>query len=140
MDNQEKTPKKKEENEPYAKIALGVAFVAICLIFGIAVTFIASIWLLIPAAALIGSGIQDLSHQRKTAIPAPDNKERELLSAIRENGGSITPAEAALETSLTVREADEMLSELANGGHLQLDSRDGALYYSLPGRRTELET
>lgn len=43
-----------------------------------------------------------------------------------------------METSLTVREADEMLSELANGGHLQLENRDGALYYSLPGRRSEL--
>lgn len=140
MDDQEQTPKKNDDNGPYAKIALGAAFVAICLIFGFTVTFIASIWLLIPAAALIGSGIQDLSQQRRTAIPAPDNKERELLSAIRDNGGSITPTEAALDTSLTVREADEMLSELANGGHLQLESRDGALYYSLPGKRTELES
>lgn len=76
--------------------------------------------------------------QQRKALPAPDNREKELLSAIRDNGGSITSAEAAMETSLTVREADGMLSELANGGHLQLESRDGALYYSLPGRRPEL--
>ena len=44
-----------------------------------------------------------------------------------------------METSLTVREADGMLSELA-GGHLAVESRDGALFYSLPGRRSpELE-
>lgn len=65
---------------------------------------------------------------------AENNKERELLSAIRDKDGSITPAEAAMETSLTVKEADEMLSEFANGGHLKLESRDGALYYSLSGR------
>jgi hypothetical protein len=39
-----------------------------------------------------------------------------------------------METSLTVREADGMLSELAGGGHLAVESRDGALFYSLPGR------
>ena len=64
----------------------------------------------------------------------------ELLSAIRDNGGSITPAEAAMQTSLTVREADGMLSELAGGGHLSVQSRDGSLFYVLPGRRSpELE-
>jgi hypothetical protein len=39
-----------------------------------------------------------------------------------------------------VREADSMLSELTGGGHLAVESRDGALVYSLPGRRSpELE-
>ena len=41
-----------------------------------------------------------------------------------------------METSLTVREADGMLSELAGGGHLAVESRDGALFYALPGRRS----
>jgi hypothetical protein len=45
-----------------------------------------------------------------------------------------------METSLTVREADGMLSELAGSGHLAVEIRDGALFYSLPGRRSpELE-
>lgn len=43
------------------------------------------------------------------------------------------PVEAAMETSLTTREADEMLSELASGGHLLVES--GTLFYSAPGRR-----
>jgi hypothetical protein len=51
-----------------------------------------------------------------------------------------TPAEAAMETSLTVREADGMLSELAGGGHLSVESAGGTLCYSLPGRQaTELD-
>ena len=33
-----------------------------------------------------------------------------------------------------------MVSELAGGGHLAVESRDGTLFYSLPGRRSaELE-
>jgi hypothetical protein len=54
---------------------------------------------------------------------------------MRNNTGSITPAEAAMETSLTVSEADEMLSELAAGGHFQVESSEGTLVYKLPGRR-----
>ena len=40
-----------------------------------------------------------------------------------------------METSLTVREADQMLSELAGGGHLSVQSAGGTLRYSLPARR-----
>jgi hypothetical protein len=54
---------------------------------------------------------------------------------IRDNGESITPAEVAMETSLTVREADRMLSELAGGGHLYVQSTGGTLRYSLSSRR-----
>jgi hypothetical protein len=43
--------------------------------------------------------------------------------------------EAAMETSLTVKEADRMLSELAGGGHLSVESAGGTLCYSLPGRQ-----
>jgi hypothetical protein len=93
----------------------------------------------IPAAIFLGLALKDFQKQRHV-LPRPANKERELLSAIKVNGGSITPAEAAMETSLTVREADGILSELAGGGHLAVESRDGALFYSLPGRRSpELE-
>lgn len=98
----------------------------------------ASFPFVVGAAALLGVGISGFVKQRRALQPA--SKERELLSAIRYKGGNITPTEAAMETSLTVKEADAMLSELANGGHLLLRSEDGMLYYSLPGRRApELE-
>lgn len=92
----------------------------------------------IGAAALLGIGLSRAFGSRRAAVP-PANKERELLSAIRENSGSITPAEAAMETSLTVREADAMLSELAGGGHLAVEGRGGSLFYSLPVREAALE-
>lgn len=60
--------------------------------------------------------------------------EKQLLMAIRSAGG-ITPVEAALETSLTVDEAEEILTRFADRGHLVVQSRDGALLYALPGRR-----
>ncbi len=41
-----------------------------------------------------------------------------------------------METSLTVREADRMLSELAGRRSSPVESREGALFYALP-RRTQ---
>ena len=121
----------------YATTAVGVALLigAVLLILTTGVP-VSGIGLVIGGAACLGWGLpQVVSRRRDQGLPAAENdKERELLSAIKDNGGSITPAEVAMETSLTVREADEMLSELANGGHLQIESQDGALYYSLPGR------
>jgi hypothetical protein len=36
----------------------------------------------------------------------------------------------------TVEEAEEILSRLADRGHLVVESQDGALFYALPGRRS----
>jgi uncharacterized membrane protein len=123
------------KGNPHLFLSLGIGFViAAVLIIATAGTPAAGLGFVIAAAALIGKGASDLRRQQRAVAP-PVSKERELLSAIRDNGGSITPAEAAMETSLTVREADRMLSELAGGGHLAVESRDGALFYLLPGRR-----
>ena len=128
------------KGNPYLFLSLGIGFViAAVMIVATAGTPAAGLGFVIAAAALIGKGVSDLRSQQRAVAP-PVSKERELLSAIRDNGGSITPAEAAMETSLTVREADKMLSELAGGGHLAVESRNGALFYMLPGRRSsELE-
>ena len=61
--------------------------------------------------------------------------EKQLLMAMLDAGGSITPVEAALETSLTVDEAEEILTRLADRGHLLVESREGTLSYALPGKR-----
>lgn len=67
--------------------------------------------------------------------PARASGEKELLFAMRENGGEISAVEAAATTSLSVKEADEVLSGLAAGGHLLVERRSGVLVYVLPGRR-----
>jgi hypothetical protein len=124
----------------YLYLTFGVGFVvAAIMVIATAGVLAAGVGFVIPAAVFLGLALKDFQKQRY-ALPQPANKERELLSAIRANGGSITSAEAAMETSLTVREADGMLSELAGGGHLAVESRGGALFYSLPGRHgPELE-
>lgn len=118
----------------YTTAAVGVALlVAAVLVMITAGTPAAGIGLIIGGAACIGWGVPEILKHRQ-ALPSPNTSEKELLAAIRDSGGSITPAEAAMETSLTVREADAMLSELAGGGHLTVESRAGSLFYSLPNR------
>ena len=69
-------------------------------------------------------------------LPEPEadlvegHAERQLLEAI-ERHGEVTPARAALETPLTVAEADQMLSELAKGGYLEVRVEGGKLLYGL---------
>jgi hypothetical protein len=136
--------RKRREGEnrgnPYLYFSLGVGFViATILVIVTSGTATAGLPFVIAAAALFGIGLSGTRGQQR-AVEPPISKERELLSAIRDNGGSITPAEATMETSLTVSEADSMLSELAGCGHLAVEGRDVALFYSLPGRRgQELE-
>jgi hypothetical protein len=91
-------------------------------------------WMIFPAFGLLVRGVAGLSEgEGRTEFPAGNSKERELLGALRERG-ELTPAEAAIETSLTVAEADEMLKGLAEGGHLEVRVRGGGLSYSLWGR------
>lgn len=126
----------KSNSYPYVLIALGLAFIG----FGASVSFTAGVLVpffvfMFPASVLLALGLSKLKQQRRKAVSPRVSKERELLSAMRNNTGSITPAEAAMETSLTISEADKMLSELAGGGHLQVESSEGTLVYRLPGRR-----
>jgi ATP/maltotriose-dependent transcriptional regulator MalT len=71
-----------------------------------------------------------LHEERKQAIPSAGDKEGELLRALEERG-EITPATAAMRTSLTVEEASKMLGGLATKGHLKVLNRDGVLAYAL---------
>ena len=85
-----------------------------------------------------GSGIDrdqalhDLRPTPAAAVAGLDEggAERRLLEAV-ERRGEITPARAALETPLTVAEADRMLSELTRGGHLEVSLDGGKLLYGL---------
>jgi capsular polysaccharide biosynthesis protein len=59
-------------------------------------------------------------------------KEKKLLLALGRRG-KLTAVEAALETSLSVEEANRMLFELAARGHLEVTVEDGKLLYSFWG-------
>jgi hypothetical protein len=56
--------------------------------------------------------------------------ERQLLEVIEANG-EITPARAALQTSLIVEQAEQLLSNLAQRGHLDVRVEGSKLVYAL---------
>ena len=80
----------------------------------------------------INRAIATHEESRRT-VPGTREKEKELLSALEERG-ELTPAMAAMRTSLTVDEASKTLEELARKGHLELQMEDGVMAYALSER------
>jgi MFS family permease len=91
-------------------------------------------FLLAPALAAAGRGLAGVAEartrERTDRATSEEGKERELLGALARRG-ELSPALAALETSLTVAEADRMLSDLAESGHLEVRAREGRIGYAL---------
>ena len=87
-------------------------------------------FLLVPAIGLSARGIAGLVEARSRRPIDNERKEKELLRAMAQHG-EITAAKAALETSLSVAEADRMLSGLARDGHVEVRAREGRLGYAL---------
>ena len=86
-------------------------------------------WVSFPALGLLTRGLAGLC--RHGGLPsAKAIGEREVLEALRRRG-ELTPTRAAMETSLTVSEANEVLKGLAGGGHLEVRVRGAALSYAL---------
>jgi hypothetical protein len=92
-------------------------------------------WVAFPAFWLLTGGIAALGEGRPLRV-SEEERERELLEAIRESG-EISAAAAAARTSLTVAEADRRLRELAEHGHIEVRARGGAVFYALWGNGQE---
>ena len=139
----------------YAKVAVGLAgfladlFLSVHLtgmavnassvivgLIAIAVATVGSLW-------LVNQGFEELNDTRPLPSPhqhrsirggrqeSPEKAaERQLLEVIESNG-EITPARAALQTSLTVEEAEQLLSDLAQRGHLDVRVEGSKLVYAL---------
>lgn len=127
-----------DKMSPKAQVTVGLAVLVPVVVGGVVViTLVPWLWWLIfvfgwpiyPAGGLLVRGIAGLSDGSKE-LPATNGKERELLGALREHG-ELTPARAAMETSLTVAEADKILKELTEGGYLEVRARSGGLFYGL---------
>jgi ATP/maltotriose-dependent transcriptional regulator MalT len=99
---------------------VGVVWLAV---FGIGV---------VAPVVLLGQINRAIATHEASRRAAPDarEKEKELLGALEEHG-KLTPATAAMRTSLTVDEAAKMLEELARKGHLEMRTEDGGVAYSL---------
>jgi hypothetical protein len=91
-------------------------------------------FLLVPAFVAATRGLAGVAEartrERTGRATERESKERELLGALARRG-ELSPALAALETSLTVAEADKMLSDLSESGHLEVRAHDGRIGYAL---------
>ncbi len=87
-------------------------------------------FVLVPMIVASARGVGGLFEARARRSVDGEHRERELLEALARHG-EITPARAALETTLSVAEADRMLSELAKNGHIEVRARGGRLGYAL---------
>jgi membrane protein implicated in regulation of membrane protease activity len=103
--------------------------------------FFPLVWVL-PFLAMRAMWMASVRSRHVSLRETPEvlGKEQELLEAL-ERRGEITAARAAIETSLSIAEADEMLSRLAQNGHVQVHASEGRLAYSLwdLDRRGEVE-
>ncbi len=115
-------------------VALSGAFLAFTPVWWIFTTYF---WVAFPAFGLLSGGVAGLNEGRPARLSA-EALERELLLALGERG-EITAAVAATETSMTVAEADGILRELAEAGHLEVRVRNGGLFYALWNERSEIE-
>jgi hypothetical protein len=86
-------------------------------------------WVAFPAFGLLARGVSGFSERREGAAIAHSTGEKELLEALLREG-EISPTRAAMETSLSVTQADAMLKELVEAGHLEVRVRGGGLFYS----------
>ena len=109
-------------------VALSGAFLVL-FVPGLWWIFTTYFWIAFPAVGMLGSGLAGLGEERRSR-PAAVDPERELLAALRERG-EMTPAGVAVETSLSVDEADRRLRELAEAGHLEVRVRGGGIFYAL---------
>ncbi len=137
------------KNNPYASWAVGFGIGIPASWLSLAAAYEAMAWgdpfliilgLLVatPTGLLFLRGLRQFKRWGKRGDAEPTmGRERELLLAILDSGGRLTPVEAAIETSVSVEEAEDMLSRLAERGHLIVESRDGALFYVMPGRYSE---
>lgn len=99
-------------------------FFPFLLLFGLA------FFVLGPAIRTLSVGRTRAMERRERRPVEEEQKERQLLRAL-ERYGELSAARAALETTLTVSEADRMLSELAKDGHVEVRARNGRLGYAL---------
>ncbi|CAN5149868.1 hypothetical protein BH18ACT10_BH18ACT10_09950 [soil metagenome] len=126
-----------EKMGPQAQVVLALAVLVPVALSGVVLAFTpvwwiftTYFWVAFPAFGLLARGIAGLGEAGPARRTAAEDRERELLLALRKHG-ELTPVGVAAETSLPVAEADRRLKELADGGHLDVRVRGGGIFYAL---------
>jgi ATP/maltotriose-dependent transcriptional regulator MalT len=99
---------------------------------GIAWLGVLGIGVAAPALLLWQANRAIATHEQSNCA-ASGAREKELLAALEEHG-ALTPAVAAMRTSLTVDEASRMLEILTRKGHMEPLTEDGVTAYALADR------
>jgi hypothetical protein len=85
---------------------------------------------------LLGGLARLLTKPREAKTTAQQKEmeaEKQILRAAEEQKGRITPAKAALRTSLTIKEAQGLLERMAKEGHAVMNvTRDGLIEFEFP--------
>jgi hypothetical protein len=125
-----------EKMSPRVRVVVALAVLAPVALSGLVLAFTpvwwiftTYFWIVFPALGLLVRGVAGLGEARPARVTEKD-RERELLRVLREHG-EVSPALAAMESSLPVAEADRRLRVLAEGGHLDVRVRDGGIFYAL---------
>ncbi|MDQ4003672.1 MAG: hypothetical protein M3259_07535 [Actinomycetota bacterium] len=126
-------------HEPPVPLALGLLVGGVVFLFATAALFsgffpfVLFFWMLpfflVPAFGVAARGMAGLLAAQPRRVSEGD-KEKVLLKALARHG-EITATRAALETTLSVSEADRMLSELAQSGDIEVRAQEGRLGYAL---------
>ena len=103
-------------------------------------------WVVFPAMGLISGGSRSSTGMMREAKPPggvvsgriAESPERQLLGAM-ERSGAITPARAAIRTTLSVAQAEELLAGLAREGYIEVRVRNGGLFYSMWDEQDEAQ-
>lgn len=128
-----------EEMSPNARVVVALSVLAPVALSGVFLVafapdlwwvFTTYFWVALPAFSLLKGGVSGSSERRAATSPTRSTGERELLEALRREG-EISAARAAMETSLSVAEADAMLKKLTEAGHLEVRVRGGGLFFAL---------
>ena len=117
---------------------LFILFVSVAFVIDRGLADVGVVWLAVFGIGVVGPVLllRQLNHTitaheaSRRHAPGTREKEKELLEVLKE-GGEITPATAAMRTSLTVDEASKVLEELERKGHLEMQMKEGIVAYFL---------
>ena len=87
----------------------------------------------LPAVKGLQGMIAERGERAVEPVKQAVSAEKEILQVAKEERGTVTPALAALHTSLTTEEAEEILQKFVKKGYAMMEvTSDGRVEYEFP--------